>query len=134
MVIRNTVFRWLKKVIQRQLSVVTEILDYNTKADSKFEPSMAVRETSAQNVNPKYVWEYFWKVNWVSFVKSSLNTPHTNWTLCAYQVNITQRVSCSSISSWHPPTQKHMRVPSPFFPLVFFLNILGCWCPKFSNF
>jgi hypothetical protein len=53
MVIRNTGFSWLKIVVQRQLSVVTEISDCNTKADSKFEPSLAVRETAVQNVNGK---------------------------------------------------------------------------------
>jgi hypothetical protein len=51
MVIRNTGFSWLKKVVQRQLSVVTEISECNTQAHAKSEPSVAVRETSVQNVN-----------------------------------------------------------------------------------
>jgi len=80
MVIRNTGFSWLKKVVQKQLSVVTEILDYNTKGDSKFEPSMAVRETSVQNVNPKYKCLRIFLEGQLSllFVKSSLNTLRNN--------------------------------------------------------
>jgi hypothetical protein len=80
MVISNTGFNWLKKVIHSQLSVVTEISDCNTKADSKFEPSMAVRETSVQNVNRKYKCLRIFLEGQLSllFVKSSLYTPHNN--------------------------------------------------------
>jgi len=60
--------------------VVTEISDCNTKSDSKFEPSMGVRETSVQNVNGKYKCLRIFLEDQLSlfFVKSSLNTPRNN--------------------------------------------------------
>jgi hypothetical protein len=62
--------------------VVIEISDYNIKEDSKFEPQMAVRETSVQNVNRKYKCLRIFLEGQLSilFVKSSLNTPLNNRT------------------------------------------------------
>ena len=121
MVIRNTGFSWLKKVVQRQLSVAIEISDYNTKEDSKFEPSMAVRETSVQNVNRKYKCLRIFLEGQLSilFVKSSLNTPLNNWTFYVHSKQIVHKESLVQASLLHLDTHphRHARAPSPLWEL-----------------